>query len=68
MEQNRVFRKRCTHILSTDFQQRYKGNSVQKERIVFKKKNSAEIMGHPQANKTKQPKTKTDKEKPEHSK
>ena len=68
MEQNRVFRKRCTHIWSIDFQQRYKGNSVQKERIVFKKKNSAEIMGHPQANKTKQPKTKTDKEKPEHSK
>jgi len=25
-------------------------------------------MGHPQANKTKQPKTKTDKAKPEHSK
>ena len=61
MEQNRVFRNRCTHIWSIDFQQRYKGNSVQKERIVFKK-NSAEIMGHPQVNKTEQLKTKTDKQ------
>ena len=68
MEQKTESKNRPTHIWSIDFQQRYKGNSVQKERIVFKKKNSAEIMGHPQANKTKQPKTKTDKEKPEHSK
>lgn len=28
-------RNRCTHLLTTDFQQRYKGNSVKKQKNIF---------------------------------